>query len=246
MSRGRCSCACSMVPTSPSTPFSPYHPKHHLNPSHSCFAFSHFHTPYRSRTVVSSIYPLSCLFVPCRTEKIPGVHPSPFAPPGRPNQSKFSISATYAVVPGKPFPCHSYGKIGGRGSGLWLTNQAMLPHSAVIARSLDPGFNLRKSVALARTRAGLCGVGTDFWPVVDWILRALDGRHGMILQGRERHSDTLFQLRVVTLTPQGRIEVHLDVRCDALVLDVELARFRVEESPARRGHFTAIHQGRID
>ena len=45
----------------------------------------------------------------------------------------------------------------------------------------------------------------------------------MLLQLLKRHLDALLQLRVVALTPQGRIEIHFDVWGDSFVLYVELA-----------------------
>ena len=67
----------------------------------------------------------------------------------------------------------------------------------------------------------------------------------MFFQTGERHGDSLLQLRIVPLAPERGVEIHLDVRRNAFVLDVELSRFRIEEAPARRRNSAPIDQCRV-
>src|SRR5271157_1163314 len=86
------------------------------------------------------------------------------------------------------------------------------------------------------------GRGTHRGPVVDRILRPLDGRRRMVLQILQRDGDGPFELRIVALTPGGGVELDLDVRRDAAIFHVKLAGIRIEEAPARRRDSAAINQ----
>ena len=67
----------------------------------------------------------------------------------------------------------------------------------------------------------------------------------MLLQFIENHGHGLFELGIASLPPGCRIQIDVDIRRNALVLDIELTRIRIENSKSRRGYRTAVHQWRI-
>src|SRR5262245_49994700 len=68
--------------------------------------------------------------------------------------------------------------------------------------------------------------------------------HRVLPDRIERDLDRFFELRVAALTPELRIEVDLDIRSDAFVLNVKFS-LRVSERDTRSRYRTAVDEHRI-
>jgi hypothetical protein len=100
MLRGRCSCALSLPPTSPSSPLSPYRFQYRFRPSLNCPVFLSFHVRTVSPTELSSIYPLSPLCVPRLYRKTGGG--------GRVRERGSFLATRHSPTTfSNSFPCHS-------------------------------------------------------------------------------------------------------------------------------------------
>src|SRR5262249_20776913 len=93
------------------------------------------------------------------------------------------------------------------------------------------GGRLRVGGARRRGWALRCRLSAHRAPVVHGILRPFGG---ILLELLQCQRYALLELWVVAPPPGGGIELDLDVRGDALVLDVELAAVRFAAPPARR------------
>src|SRR5579872_807040 len=78
--------------------------------------------------------------------------------------------------------------------------------------------------------------------VREW--RTFDLRQRMLLQLLHYDFDCFFELRVATLAPCGGFQVDLDIRRDAMILDLPIAVEAVD-CGTRRCYATAIDEFRI-